>query len=53
MSDDERRMLELLAGSADGCTEAGAHGFAFDLMVALVLMRITDAGRWVLAERDG
>jgi hypothetical protein len=47
MSDDERR-LELLAGSADGCTEAGAHGFAFDLMVAVVLIgsRTRGGGCW-------
>jgi hypothetical protein len=38
MSTDERRLLELLAGSADGSTGAllAAHGFDFDLVACLV-----------------
>jgi hypothetical protein len=37
MTDDERRLLELLAGS-DGCTDALllAHGLAHDTMVDMV-----------------
>jgi hypothetical protein len=34
---DERRLLELLTASDDGCTEAflqGAYGFMLDLMLA-------------------
>jgi hypothetical protein len=76
MTDDERRLLEMLAASADGTTDAllVAHGFAFDLMARLVRerlatatperafaaskpvevtrVRITDAGRLSLAERQ-
>jgi hypothetical protein len=38
MTADERRLLELLAGSADGATDAllTAHGFNFDLVACLV-----------------
>jgi hypothetical protein len=38
MTDDERRLLEMLAGSADGTTDAllAAHGFDFDLVACLV-----------------
>jgi hypothetical protein len=38
MTDDERRLLELLAASADGTTDAllVAHGFDFDLIARLV-----------------
>jgi hypothetical protein len=77
MTDDERRLLELLAASDDGCTEAIllAHGFALDLIdgiggaglaaataeprfvagrwVEVTQMRITEAGRRALAERQG
>jgi hypothetical protein len=39
---DERRLLEMLAESADGCTDAllVAHGFDFDLMLRLVRERL-------------
>ena len=35
---DRRRALDLLAASADGCTEAVmlAHGFSIDIMVELI-----------------
>jgi hypothetical protein len=35
---DRRRALELLAASADGCSEAVmlAHGFSIDIMVELI-----------------
>jgi hypothetical protein len=38
MTDDERRLLEMSAGSADGTTDAllAAHGFTAELVVALV-----------------
>ena len=38
MTADERRFLKLLTDSEDGCTTAllVAHGFGFDLMVAVV-----------------
>jgi hypothetical protein len=38
MTADERRLLEMLAGSADGTTDAllTAHGFTAELVVALV-----------------
>jgi hypothetical protein len=38
MTDDERWLLELLAASYDGCTEAIllAHGFALDLIDGIV-----------------
>jgi hypothetical protein len=38
MTDDERRLLELLAASYDGCTEAIllAHGFAPGLIDGIV-----------------
>jgi hypothetical protein len=41
MTDDERRLLEMLAASADGCTDALAHGFTAELVVGLL--------RWGLA----
>jgi hypothetical protein len=77
MTNEERRILELLAASDDGSTEALllAHGFAPGLIesiedAGLVMaqaertfaagraleftrVRITDAGRRVLAERQG
>ena len=42
---DERRLLELLAGCADGATGALllAHGFDFDLVACLVLERLATA----------
>jgi hypothetical protein len=45
MTADERRLLELLAGSADGSTDAllVAHGFDFDLMARLVRERLATA----------
>jgi hypothetical protein len=45
MTDDERRLLEMLAGSADGTTDAllVAHGFDFDLIACLVLERLATA----------
>ncbi len=45
MTDDERRLLEMLAGSADGSTDAllVAHGFHFDLMARLVRERLATA----------
>src|SRR5262249_37217409 len=52
-----RRVLELLAGSRDGCTEAImlAHGFKVEFLVDLINARLTTAetermvagGRWV------
>ena len=38
MTDETRRLLELLAASGDGCTEAIllAHGFALDLIHGIV-----------------
>ena len=77
MTDNERRLLELLAASDDGCTEAIllAHGLALDLIDGIVSaelatataehtfaagraieftrVRITEAGRRALAERQG
>jgi hypothetical protein len=45
MSEDERRLLSMLAESPDGCTDAllVAHGFAFDLMARLVRERLATA----------
>ena len=45
MTDDERRLLEMLAGSADGTTDTllVAHGFDFDLMARLVRERLATA----------
>jgi hypothetical protein len=45
MTDDERRLLEMLAGSEDGSTDAllVAHGFDFDLIACLVLERLATA----------
>jgi hypothetical protein len=38
MTNDERRLLELLAGSADGCTDAllTAQGFKLDVLISIV-----------------
>jgi hypothetical protein len=38
MTDDERRLLEMLAASDDGCTEAIllAHGIALELIDGIV-----------------
>jgi hypothetical protein len=38
MTDDERRLLELLAESADGCTDAllRAHGFTLEVIINIV-----------------
>jgi hypothetical protein len=38
MTADERRLLELLAGSADGTTDAllTAHGFKLDVLISIV-----------------
>jgi hypothetical protein len=37
MTADERRLLELLAGSADGCTDAAlaAQGFKLDVLISI------------------
>ena len=45
MTDHERSLLELLALSADGTTDAllVAHGFDFDLMARLVRERLATA----------
>jgi hypothetical protein len=45
MTDEERRLLELPAGSADGTTDAllVAHGFDFDLMARMVRQRLVTA----------
>jgi hypothetical protein len=45
MTADERRLLELLAGSANGTTDALllAHGFDVDLMARLVRERLATA----------
>jgi hypothetical protein len=45
MTDDERRLLEMLAGSADGSTDPllVAHGFDFDPMLRLVHERLATA----------
>ncbi len=45
MSDDERRLLTLLAEAADGCTDAFlvGQGFDFDLMARLVRERLATA----------
>jgi hypothetical protein len=45
MTDDGRRLLETLAGSADGATDAllVAQGFHFDLMARLVRERLATA----------
>ena len=61
MTKDERRLLELLAGSEDGATDAllQAHGFTLDLMVGLVRRglvtaqseRVFAAGKQVEATR--
>jgi hypothetical protein len=42
---DRRRALELLAASADGCTEAimRAHGFSTDLLVELINAKLATA----------
>ena len=57
MTDDERRTLELLAASDDGCTEAIllAHGIALELIDGIVSAGLATAtaeprfvaGRWV------
>ena len=38
MTGDERRLLELLAASDDGCTDAllSAHGFKLDVLISIV-----------------
>jgi hypothetical protein len=38
MTDDERRLLEMLAGSEDGTTDAllTAHGFKLDVLISIV-----------------
>ena len=38
MTADKRRLLELLAGSADGTTDAllTAHGFKLDVLISIV-----------------
>jgi hypothetical protein len=55
MTADERRMLELLAASDDGCTEAMllAHGFALDLIHGIVSagLATATAERRFVAER--
>jgi hypothetical protein len=45
MTDDERRILTMLAEAADGCTDAFlvGQGFAFDLMARLVRERLATA----------
>jgi hypothetical protein len=45
MTDDEHRLLEMLAANADGTTDAllVAHGFEFDLMARLVRERLATA----------
>ena len=45
MTDDERSLLELLAASTDGTTDAllVAHGFAFDLLSRIVRERLATA----------
>ena len=51
LTQDERRLLELLATSDDGCTEAflqGAYGFMLDLMIGVVRAGLMTA----TAERD-
>jgi hypothetical protein len=75
-ADEQRRLLELLSESADGCTDAllQEHGFKLDVLISLVSaefatakpertfagsqpvevtrVRITEAGRRALAERQ-
>jgi hypothetical protein len=38
VTDDERRMLDLLAGSADGCSDAllKGQGFKLDVLISIV-----------------
>jgi hypothetical protein len=45
MTSDERRLLELLAGSADGCADpvATAHGFKLDVLISIVSAGLTTA----------
>ncbi len=45
MTDDERRLLEMLAANADGTTDAllVAHSFAFDLLSRIVRERLATA----------
>jgi hypothetical protein len=45
MTDDEHRLLEMLAARADGTTDAllVAHGFAFDLLSRIVRERLATA----------
>jgi hypothetical protein len=45
MNADERRLLELLAASDDGCTEAllMAHGFALELIDGIVIVGLATA----------
>jgi hypothetical protein len=74
---DDRRLLELLAASEDGCTDdlLLAHGFKLDVLISIVSaefatatpertiasgrpvkttrVRITEAGRRTLADREG
>jgi len=76
MTGQERRLLELLAGSPDGATDLSllAQGFQFKVMLGVIgagfaaatserafaagrsvevsRVRITDAGRRVLAEKE-
>jgi hypothetical protein len=49
MTDDERRLLEMLAGSADGTTDAllTAHGFRLDVLISIVSAGLATA----MAER--
>jgi hypothetical protein len=45
MTDDERRLLQMLAETPDGCADTllVAHGFAFDIMSRLVRERLATA----------
>ena len=45
MNADERRLLELLAASDDGCTEAllMAHGFPLELIDGVIIVELATA----------
>jgi hypothetical protein len=47
MTADERRLLDLLAGSADGATDAmlTAHGFKLDVLISIVSAAFATATR--------
>jgi hypothetical protein len=55
MTDDERRLLELLVGSADGATDAllRAHGFTLEVIINIVSTGLATAKAERMFAADG